>query len=78
MFLLQQTPVISISDTTGPLSEVYFPSVTVCNLNQVGWISYSQAGIQPVGLAWIVGWVNLLDIMDKHQAPKTSQINVEC
>ena len=32
---LQQTPVISIGDTTGPLNEVYFPSVTVCNLNQV-------------------------------------------
>jgi len=29
-----QTPTISISDTTGPISEVYFPSVTVCNLNQ--------------------------------------------
>ena len=32
---LKQTPVISIGDTTGPLDEVYFPSVTVCNLNQV-------------------------------------------
>ena len=34
----QQSPIISISDTTGPLKEVYFPSVTVCNLNQVRWI----------------------------------------
>ena len=31
----QQKPVISIDDTTGPLDEVYFPSVTVCNMNQV-------------------------------------------
>jgi len=31
----QQRPKITISDTTGPLQEVYFPSVTVCNLNQI-------------------------------------------
>ena len=37
---LQQNPVISIGDTTGPLNEVYFPSVTVCNLNQVGWVYF--------------------------------------
>ena len=36
---VQQTPVISIGDTTGPLDEVYFPSVTVCNLNQVEYLS---------------------------------------
>ena len=36
--LFQQTPVITTSTTTGSLNEVYFPSVTVCNLNQVGRI----------------------------------------
>jgi len=30
-----QIPVITTSTTTGSLDEVYFPSVTVCNLNQI-------------------------------------------
>ena len=38
----QQSPVISISDTTGPLNEVFFPSVTVCNLNQV-WLNADES-----------------------------------
>ena len=32
---LQQKPLTSIEDTTASLSEVDFPSVTICNLNQV-------------------------------------------
>ena len=37
----QQKPVISIDDTTGPLDEVHFPSVTVCNMNQVSFFHFS-------------------------------------
>ena len=33
--LLQQKPITYISDTTAPLAEVRFPSVTICNVNQV-------------------------------------------
>ena len=57
---LKQTPVISIGDTTGPLNEVYFPSVTVCNLNQVEksnvcniWRqNYSFGCLKPTEWAW--------------------------
>ena len=31
----QQIPLTYINDTTAPLTDVYFPSVTICNLNQV-------------------------------------------
>ncbi len=30
------TVVTTVDTTTAPLSEVYFPSVTICNINQVG------------------------------------------
>jgi len=41
----EQTPVISIGDTTGPLDEVYFPSVTVCNLNQFRMSQANRMGL---------------------------------
>lgn len=33
----EATVVTTIHSTTVPLSEVYFPAVTVCNINQVIW-----------------------------------------
>jgi len=42
-----QKPVISIDDTTGPLDEVYFPSVTVCNMNQFRMSQVNRMGLDP-------------------------------
>ena len=33
--IFQQKPLTTIADTTAPLSDVRFPSLTVCNANQV-------------------------------------------
>jgi len=44
---LDQKPVISIDDTTGPLDEVYFPSVTVCNMNQFRMSQANRMGLDP-------------------------------
>jgi len=41
-----QSPLISISDTTGPIKEVYFPSVTVCNLNQLRMSQAHRMGFE--------------------------------
>ena len=39
----KSTVVTTIHSTTEPLSEVYFPAVTVCNINQV--IFYNKKGV---------------------------------
>jgi len=44
-----QSPTITIGDTTGPIKEVYFPSVTVCNLNQVRMSQAYRMGFQDIG-----------------------------
>ena len=31
------TVVTTVDTTTAPLSDVYFPAVTICNINQVIW-----------------------------------------
>ena len=38
---LNSTVVTTIQSTTVPLSEVYFPAVTVCNINQVSTVMLS-------------------------------------
>ena len=35
VYILQQSPLTFINDTTAPLADVFFPSVAICNLNQV-------------------------------------------
>ena len=37
---LNSTVVTTIQSTTVPLSEVYFPAVTVCNINQVSTVMF--------------------------------------
>ena len=36
------TVVTTVDTTTAPLSDVYFPSVTICNINQVRGVLRSQ------------------------------------
>ena len=36
-FHVQAGTVTYINSTTAPLSDVFFPSVTICNVNQVGF-----------------------------------------
>jgi len=40
-----QTPIVAIEDTTAPLTEIYFPSVTICNLNQVTTSQLLKGGL---------------------------------
>jgi len=47
-YYFEQTPVITTSTTTGSLNEVYFPSVTVCNLNQIRMSQAYRMGFQDI------------------------------
>merc|ERR1719278_806272 len=47
-YYFEQTPVITTSTTTGSLDEVYFPSVTVCNLNQIRMSQAYRMGFQDI------------------------------
>merc|ERR1712080_376233 len=40
-----QTPIVAIEDTTAPLTEVFFPSVAICNLNQVTTSQLLKGGL---------------------------------
>ena len=43
---LNSTVVTTIQSTTVPLSEVYFPAVTVCNINQVSTVMLKSCHTQ--------------------------------
>merc|ERR1719278_1527181 len=47
-YYFEQTPVITTSTTTGSLNEVYFPSVTVCNLNQIRMSQAYRMGFKDI------------------------------
>merc|ERR1719220_66341 len=47
-YYFEQTPVITTSTTTGSLDEVYFPSVTVCNLNQIRMSQAYRMGFKDI------------------------------
>ena len=42
---MQQRPLTTIGDPTASLSEIYFPSVTICNVNQVKRSMIERAGL---------------------------------
>ena len=42
---LHSRPMTTISDTTAPLSHLYFPSIALCNINQVSNISL-EVGVE--------------------------------
>ena len=42
---MQQRPLTTIGDPTASLSDIYFPSVTICNVNQVKRSVIERAGL---------------------------------
>ena len=41
----EATPITSLENVTIPLSEIYFPSIVVCNINQVRQSYFAELGI---------------------------------
>ena len=64
VYILQQSPLTFINDTTAPLSDVFFPSVAICNLNQVNlgiflWDLLHFSSILGAAKPTRKGWVEL-------------------